>query len=49
MKKVKRLITATLVVMVLGSLAGCIVVDRDGGYRRHGDRYYDRDRNRDRR
>jgi hypothetical protein len=49
MKKAKRLITASLMVMFLGSLAGCIIYDR-GGYRRHYGYGHDyRDRGWDRR
>jgi|tagenome__1003787_1003787.scaffolds.fasta_scaffold18466709_2 hypothetical protein len=32
MEKAKKLITAALMVTLLGSLAGCIVVDRGRGY-----------------
>jgi len=45
MNKAKRLVTAALVMLFLGSLAGCILVDRGGGYHRnYGDRYPYRDR-----
>jgi hypothetical protein len=46
MNKAKRLVTAALVMLFLGSLAGCILVDRGGyGYHRnYGDRNSYRDR-----
>jgi hypothetical protein len=50
MKMAKRFVTAALMVMFLGSLAGCIIVDR-GGHRRYYSGYgHDyRDRGWDRR
>jgi len=42
MRRAKNLITAALLVVFLGSLAGCIIVDRHGGYRRHYHGYYHR-------
>jgi hypothetical protein len=47
MNKAKRLVTAALVMLFLGSLAGCILVDR-GGYGRQRNYSYPnsyRDRN----
>jgi hypothetical protein len=49
MNKAKRLVTAALVMLFLGSLAGCILVDRGGGsHRNYGDRNSYRDRGGDR-
>jgi hypothetical protein len=39
MEKIKRLLTATLAVLFLVSLAGCIVVDRGGRGRYYHNRY----------
>lgn len=50
MNKTKRLVTATLVMLFLGSLAGCILVDRGdyGHHRNYGYRNSYRDRDGDR-
>ena len=40
MKQMKKLVTAAFMVVLLGSLAGCIVYDRGGGR----GRYYQYDR-----
>jgi len=42
MNKAKRFVMAALMLLFIGSLAGCIVYDR-GGYRRHYYGYYGHD------